>query len=78
MASLENLPAPLPLYIIEHLADLQSLHALRLSCPLFAAVFTRHAAEVFEHIIQKTLCEEVIVSLRAYPSSYIGDPKTGL
>ncbi|CZT18959.1 uncharacterized protein RCC_04804 [Ramularia collo-cygni] len=66
MASLETLPAPLPLQITKHLADLISLHALCLSCPLFATVFANHAAEIFEHLMNKCLAEEVIVELRAY------------
>lgn len=66
MASLETLPAPLPLHITKHLADLKSLHALRLSCPLSAAVFALHAVEVFEYLMNKSLAEEVIVEIRAY------------
>lgn len=66
MASLETLPAPLPLHITKHLADLITLHAVCLSCPLVATVFTNHAAEIFEHLMNKCLSEEVIVELRAY------------
>ncbi|KAF1348669.1 hypothetical protein BDV97DRAFT_399232 [Delphinella strobiligena] len=66
MASLEDLPAPLPLYIARHLADLKSLDSLRRASPLFNIIFHQHAAELVEDLMCKTLIDEVIIEFRAY------------
>lgn len=66
MASIETLPAPFPLYIAKLLPDLKSLDAIRRASPLFAAVFTAHAAELVEHLMQNTLLEDVSVEIRAH------------
>lgn len=66
MASIETLPAPLPFEIFKVLPDLKALDALRRSCPLFAAVFFLHAAELLEHFLQTTLLDDVAVEIRAY------------
>jgi hypothetical protein len=66
MASLESLPAPLPLYIAKDLPDLKALDALRHSSALFASVFARHAVELLEHLMSTTLHEETITELRVH------------
>jgi len=66
MASLESLPAPLPLFIAKDLPDLKALDALRQSSALFVAVFTRHAVELLEHLMLATLHEELVSELRAH------------
>lgn len=75
MASLEAPSAPLPLYIAKDLADLKSLHALRLSSSTFTAVFNLHAAELFEHLAAKNLSEEMLIELRAY-TLLLNQPQT--
>lgn len=66
MASIETLPAPLPLQILKELSDLKSLDALRRSSPCFNAVFRCFAVEVLEHLMQQTLLPSVIVEFRVY------------
>jgi len=66
MASLENLPAPLPLQIVRNLADLKSLDSLQRCSPVFNIVFRQHAVEVIEHIMRETLLSDVLVEVRAY------------
>lgn len=66
MASLESLPAPLPLLIAKALPDLKALDALRRVSALFALIFDMHAAELLEHLMVTTLHEETIIEIRAH------------
>lgn len=66
MASLGSLPEPLPLFIAKDLPDLKALDTLRQSSALFVALFTRHAVELFEHLMLVTLHEDLISELCAH------------
>lgn len=66
MASLESLPAPLPLFIAKDLPDLKALDNWRRSSALFVAIFAKHAVELLEHLMLATLHEDLISELRAH------------
>lgn len=66
MASLESLPAPLPLLIAKDLLDIKALDSLRQTSALWAAVFTRHAVELLEHLMLTMLHEETIFEMRVH------------
>jgi hypothetical protein len=66
MASLQSLPAPLPLLIAKELPDIKALDSLRQTSALWAAVFARHAVELLEHLMLTTLHEETIAELRVH------------
>lgn len=61
---METLPAPLPLIILKYLPDLRSLHAIRLSSPVFAAALHLHAAELFEDIMVKNISWDAAIEIR--------------
>lgn len=66
MASLESLPALLPLLIAKNLPDIKGLNSLRQTSALWAAVFARHAVELLEHLMLTTLHEETIFEMRVH------------
>jgi hypothetical protein len=66
MASLESLPAPLPLLIAKELPDIKALDSLRQTSALWATVFARHAVELLEHLMLTTLHEETIFEMRVH------------
>jgi hypothetical protein len=66
MASLESLPAPLPLLIAKDLPNIKALDSLRQTSALWAAVFARHAVELLEHLMLATLHEETIFEMHVH------------
>ncbi|WPH04860.1 Hypothetical protein R9X50_00775700 [Acrodontium crateriforme] len=64
MASLETLPAPLPLLIIKFLSDLKALDSVCRASPVCRIVFEQHAAEIIESIISKSLQVDVAREFR--------------
>lgn len=77
MARLEDLPAPLPLRIMEQLPDLKALDAARRSCHLFAAVLTRYSVYLFECVMQRTLLDDVTAMIRLYVLLLLLDKHAG-
>jgi hypothetical protein len=53
-----TLPAPLPLYILLKLSDLEALYAAILASPRLLAVFRLDACLLFKTIVSRTLPDE--------------------
>lgn len=63
---MEDLPAPLPLYICKLLPDVKALDALTRASPVFSQVFHWHAVEILETLMDRTLHETVKQIIRAH------------